>query len=74
MRTRKGVAIPDDLAAALRADDGLATTFESMRPSCQREYADWVRTAKKPDTRARRIGSVLAEVAKWGDRNRAKAR
>jgi uncharacterized protein YdeI (YjbR/CyaY-like superfamily) len=74
MKTRKGIAIPDDLVAALRADDGLAATFESMRPSCQREYADWVHTAKKPDTRARRIGSVLAEVAKWGDRHKAKAR
>lgn len=73
MNTRKGIDIPKDLADALRSDGGPGETFERLRPSCQKEYAAWVDTAKKPDTRARRIASVLAEVAKWGDRHKAKA-
>jgi uncharacterized protein YdeI (YjbR/CyaY-like superfamily) len=73
MKTHKGVAVPQDLADALRADSGLGETFERMRPSCQREYAGWVDAAKTHDTRARRIASVLTAVTKWGGRHTAKA-
>jgi uncharacterized protein YdeI (YjbR/CyaY-like superfamily) len=69
METQKHVVIPDDLAAALQDRPDLQAVFERMRPSCQREYADWVDDAKKIDTRQRRIASVLTQVSEWGKRH-----
>lgn len=69
MGTKRGEPIPDDLAAALTADSGVLSTWHRLRPSCQREYAAYVAEAKKPETRARRIASVLRHVAAWGERH-----
>ncbi len=71
METQKHILIPDDLAAELQTRPELQAVFERMRPSCQREYAEWVDDAQKPDTRQRRIASVLTQVGEWGERHPA---
>lgn len=63
-RTPKpAIAMPDDLAAALAGDPAAATNFVGFPPGCQREYLEWVTSAKQPATRARRIETTVAQAA-----------
>ena len=71
MRTRKGVELPSDLAAVLENDAEVLRIFESMRPSCQREYVQWVTDAKKEETRARRLSGVAERIREYGARHPA---
>lgn len=48
------VAVPDDLAEALKAA-GARAAFDALSYTHRREYAAWIAAAKRPDTRARRI-------------------
>jgi len=58
---REAPALPDDLAAALRAQPGARQAFDAFTPSQQREYVDWIVEAKREATRASRI----AQAAEW---------
>ncbi|WP_431260403.1 YdeI/OmpD-associated family protein [Roseateles chitinivorans] len=61
--------IPEDLAAALRADDAALRHFSSFPPGQQREYIDWIVEAKKPETRARRLAQAVEWIAEGKRRN-----
>ncbi|VXB90082.1 YdeI/OmpD-associated family protein [Aeromicrobium sp. 9AM] len=50
---------PDDLAEALRAAPEAATFFESLSFSHKRSYVDWIVSAKKDDTRQRRVAQAV---------------
>lgn len=54
--------VPDDLAAALRAADVLAA-FEALSRTNRYAILHQVMTAKKPETRARRIQKYVAMLA-----------
>jgi uncharacterized protein YdeI (YjbR/CyaY-like superfamily) len=69
MVTKKGIAVPPELADALQAQPQLLAVFERMRPSCQREYADWISEGRKSETRAARVDKTLAQIAQWGERH-----
>ena len=56
-------AVPDDLAAALRAQPAAQANFEAFPPSCRREYVEWVTQARRPETRTRRIAQAVAWMA-----------
>ena len=58
------IRLPDDLAAALRTQQQLGNYFHSLAFSHKREYVEWIVTAKKPETRARRIQGTLERLAK----------
>lgn len=60
---RPKAAMPDDLAAALAADPAAERGFAALPPGAQREYVDWVTGARQPATRARRIGTTVAQAA-----------
>ena len=60
-QTKPVLAMPDDLRAALNADPAAAAHFEGFPPGSQREYVEWVVTAKQPATRARRIETTVAQ-------------
>ena len=54
-------AAPDggDVAAIFwRAD-----RFEALAPSHRKEYVRWITEAKKPETRAKRVGEAVAMIA-----------
>jgi uncharacterized protein YdeI (YjbR/CyaY-like superfamily) len=61
--------VPDDLRAALDENAAAAATFEGFSPSCRREYVEWVIEAKRPETRAKRIGEAVAWMAEGKKRN-----
>jgi uncharacterized protein YdeI (YjbR/CyaY-like superfamily) len=47
--------VPDDLAAALAGNPKAAAQFEAFSPSVRRGYLWWIKSAKRPATRAQRI-------------------
>jgi Bacteriocin-protection, YdeI or OmpD-Associated/Domain of unknown function (DUF1905) len=53
------VDVPDDLAQALAKHAPARKRFEALSYSHRREHAQWVAEAKKPETRERRIASVI---------------
>ncbi len=55
--------VPEDLAAALDAEPAARAPYDSYPPS-QRKHVRWhVVSAKRPDTRARRIARLVADAA-----------
>ena len=54
------VAEPADLARALDADPAARTAYDHLTYSHQREHVRAIESAKKPETRARRIEKALA--------------
>lgn len=57
--------VPDDLAAALAATPKARAHFEAFPASAKKGVLEWVRQAKRPETRARRI----AEAARMAGAN-----
>jgi len=62
-------AVPDDLAAALRARSGARKIFDGFTPSQQREYVDWIVEAKREATRASRVAQAVEWIAEGKTRN-----
>ena len=54
------VAIPDDFAAALAADEQASVFFSKLSNSMQRYHVDNITAAKSADTRQRRMDKAIA--------------
>ena len=63
------VEVPAEFTAALRRDRKAAATYAAFSLSCQREYAEWIADAKRPETRDRRIAQAVEWIAKGKQRN-----
>jgi uncharacterized protein YdeI (YjbR/CyaY-like superfamily) len=61
--------VPPALAAALKKDKAAAKRFETMSPSCRREYCDWIASAKQEATRDKRIATAVEWIAEGKQRN-----
>lgn len=59
----KTVAVPSDLATALKKDRKARATFDGFSPSHRREYIEWITDAKRPETRQRRLDTTLDQLA-----------
>jgi hypothetical protein len=57
----RDTAVPDDLAAALAAA-GTTDAFAALAPSRRKAHVASVEGAKAPETRARRIEAVVAQL------------
>ncbi len=57
-------SIPKDLAAALAGNAVARSCFEGFAPSYRKTYIAWVEDAKRPETRQRRIATVVARSAR----------
>jgi hypothetical protein len=55
--------LPADLAKALRASKPASRTWESMTPAMRRDMAQWVTSAKQPETRARRLATAVEKLS-----------
>ena len=60
------VEVPDDLQAALDVDPTVRAVSASLSYSQRRRHVLSVTTARTAETRERRIGAVLAELASTG--------
>ena len=53
------VAVPAELATAFERDAGMQTAWEALSYTARKEHATAIESAKKPETRARRVDKVL---------------
>jgi hypothetical protein len=58
--------VPDDLAAALKKHKRAAAAWKVLRPSRKREHVKLLMSAKKPETRQRRLDKTLEELEQAG--------
>ena len=56
------LVVPDDLRTALDQSGG-AAFFDAAAPSYRRNVLRWIAGAKKPETRAKRVGELAARSA-----------
>ena len=57
------LAIPDDLGAALDANPSAREHFEAFPPGTRKQILFWIRVAKRPETRAKRIAQTASAAA-----------
>ena len=61
-RSERVVDIPPELKKALSANKAAAAAFKALSPSHRKEFADWVRTAKREETRLSRADKSIAMI------------
>ena len=69
--------VPEFFKKALNRDRAAAAGFAKLSPSCRREYLVWLTTAKRDETRERRLAETLGALAsgrKWAQRKPDSAR
>ena len=54
---------PDDLVAALDADTAARSTWDGFPPTARKQMLWWLISAVQPDTRARRIATIVTKAA-----------
>lgn len=59
----EALEIPDDLVAALASHPEAAQHFEAFPRSAKRNILQWISSAKRPETRAKRIAEAAALAA-----------
>jgi hypothetical protein len=57
------IIIPDDLEDALSEDVQIKKSFSELAYSHQKEYIDWILSAKKAETRSARIEKAVQMIA-----------
>lgn len=57
------LAEPDDLSIALDREPAARTNWDDFPPSARKQMLWWVVSAARPDTRANRIATVVADAA-----------
>ncbi len=62
MTGRDEVPVPHDLQIELHDDPEAEAAFLALPPSHRREYVDWIISAQRPETRARRVEQTAARV------------
>jgi uncharacterized protein YdeI (YjbR/CyaY-like superfamily) len=68
-RPAEPLAVPGDLAAALKMKKAASATFERLSPSHRKEYIEWITEAKRDETRQRRLATALEWLAEGKPRN-----
>ncbi|GGZ80791.1 YdeI/OmpD-associated family protein [Algibacter mikhailovii] len=62
-RTKKQVVIPSELQTMLNSDKTLNNCFESLSNSKQREYCEYIMTAKRESTKQNRISKIIPLIS-----------
>ncbi|MCZ6619694.1 MAG: YdeI/OmpD-associated family protein, partial [Gammaproteobacteria bacterium] len=60
-------SMPPELSGQLKREKKAARFFESLAPSYQRQYIAWIATAKRPETKKRRLHEAI-ELLKRGEK------
>lgn len=63
LETVQANEIPDDLAEALAANEDAGRHFAAFPPSSKRIILEWIASAKRPETRAKRIAETVDKAA-----------
>jgi len=68
-KAARALPVPADLAAALKKDRRAAAAFGRFSPSQRNEYVDWIREARREETRRKRLATALEWIAEGKTRN-----
>lgn len=68
-KPKPAAELPDDLAAALRANRKAQAAFDAFPAGYRREYVEWVIEAKRAETRQRRIAQAVEWISEGKTRN-----
>ena len=63
-RKSKELVIPSYLSKALRANEVAWKNFNNLAPSYRKQYVGWIVSAKKEETRKKRIREAIERLAK----------
>ena len=66
---KKEVVVPDCFRATLRKNPKARAVFKNFSPSHRREYIDWIVSAKREETRDRRVEKALKTLAQGKSRH-----
>ena len=58
------MVVPDDLADALARDRQAGAHFEAFPPSAKKQILYWIKSAKRAETRRRRIDETVAKASR----------
>jgi len=61
-RNKKAIVIPEELQSILNADSGLSDSFQTLSPSKQREYCEYIETAKRNATKQTRLEKIIPMI------------
>jgi hypothetical protein len=73
---RPELPMPKEFSIALKRTPKARAFFEILPPSCRREYIEWISTAKREETRARRLAEALTMLSsgrRYNDEYRARS-
>ena len=56
---RPELPMPPELVEALRRSPKAEANFEQLPPSCRREYIEWISSAKRAETKDRRLAEAV---------------
>lgn len=59
---KKGVAIPPYLKDAFKKDSSFSDAFKKLTPGKQREYAEYIATAKQEATKQKRLDKIVPMI------------
>lgn len=68
-KARPEPVVPDDFAAALAENGPAKKLFDGFAPSHRREYVEWIVSAKRQETRTRRIVQAVQWIAEGKKRH-----
>jgi uncharacterized protein YdeI (YjbR/CyaY-like superfamily) len=68
-KKKKPLRIPKELAAALLKNKLAAKAFATFSPTNQREYAEWIAEAKRPETKQKRLAQSVDWIAQGKTRH-----
>ena len=63
-RSRESIEMPPELVKALARNKKAKEHFDQLAPTYRRHYIGWIATAKRPETRERRIAESIALLEK----------
>ena len=62
-KKKKNTVVPELLQQALNSDKGLKSSFEGLAPYKQREYCEYIDSAKQEKTKTSRLEKILPMIA-----------
>jgi uncharacterized protein YdeI (YjbR/CyaY-like superfamily) len=66
---KREIAVPDFLALALKKNKQAKANFDKFRFRHKKEYIDWLTSAKREETRQKRLKTALAWIAQGKSQN-----
>ena len=63
------IVAPPAFTSALKANKRASAAFAAFSPSCKREYIEWVASAKRDETRDKRIATAIEWISEGKQRN-----